>query len=418
MPTLKEAKDKVRELSQKGLDVFGSTSMTPAEIKAAVDSIDVDLKKWMDEVKDLEHVDEKRKAFMAAAGNPIEGAGVDQGAALETRSLGRQFVDSRGYKNLRESGLKGSRWSTGDIEVKTLLSEGTAAAAGPGYAPIMTPNVLPGIVDIRFQPLTIASLFPNGTTTAPLIRYLVETSVTNAAAPTAEGALKPESALALTNVDESVHKIPTFLPVTDEMLEDYEQIQSYIDNRLRLFIQIAEEQQLLKGNGTAPNLTGILNRAGLATSIPKGGESLATPVGPSPSTDNDMDVILRQITAIRTTAFLEPDAIVLNPIDWQTILLSKATGTGNYFAGGPFVDSANQTLWGKRVVSTTAMTQGTALVGAFSQGGQIFRKGGLTVEASNSHADFFQRNQTAIRAEERLALAVYRPGAFGTVTGL
>src|SRR5205823_71880 len=104
--------------------------------------------------------------------------------------------------------------------------------------------------------------------------------------------------------------------------------------------------------------------------------------------------------------------------DWQNIQILKATGTGNYLAGGPFTDPANQTLWGKRVVSTTAMTAGTALVGSFAQGGQIFRKGGLTVEASNSHADFFQRNQTAIRAEERLALAVYRPGAFGTVTGL
>jgi hypothetical protein len=77
---------------------------------------------------------------------------------------------------------------------------------------------------------------------------------------------------------------------------------------------------------------------------------------PSVAGDNDMDALLRQITAIRTNAFLEPDAIVLDPTDWQTIQLSKATGTGNYFAGGPFVDAANQTLWGKKVVTTTAIT--------------------------------------------------------------
>jgi HK97 family phage major capsid protein len=75
-------------------------------------------------------------------------------------------------------------------------------------------------------------------------------------------------------------------------------------------------------------------------------------------------------------------------------------------------------MWGKPVVPTTAMPASTALVGAFRQASQVFRKGGLTVEASNSHADFFQRNETAIRAEERLLLAVYRPGAFGTVTNL
>jgi HK97 family phage major capsid protein len=82
------------------------------------------------------------------------------------------------------------------------------------------------------------------------------------------------------------------------------------------------------------------------------------------------------------------------------------------------MDATTPQLWGKRVAVTPAMAATTALVGAFQQGGQIFRKGGLTVEASNSHADFFQRNLTAIRAEERLELAVYRPGAFGTVTNL
>lgn len=412
MPTLKEAKDKVREFSQKGLDVFADTHLSAAEMKAKSDDIDVELKRWMAEVNDLESVEERRKQFLANTGAPLEDAGADKGQQAGTRkSMGQQFVESGGYKGLMQRGLKGGQWTTGDIEVKTLLAEGTAGTPLGGYAPVQTPTVLPGIVDIRFQPLTIADLFPQGTTTTPLIRYLVESAVTNAAAATAEGATKPESALAFTKVDETLHKIATFLPVTDEMLEDFEQIQSYIDARLSLFVRQAEETQLLSGDGTGANLVGILNRTGLATSIVKG-------TAPSLSGDNDMDAILRQITAIRTTSWLEPDAIVVHPTVWQTILLSKATGTGNYFAGGPFVDSANQTLWGKRVVATTAITAGTALVGSFGQGGQIFRKGGLTVEASNSHSDFFIRNQQAIRAEERLALAVFRPGAFGTVTGL
>jgi HK97 family phage major capsid protein len=73
-----------------------------------------------------------------------------------------------------------------------------------------------------------------------------------------------------------------------------------------------------------------------------------------------------------------------------------------------------ETLWGKRVVVTEAMDAGTALVGAFGTAAQVFRRGGLTVEASNSHSDYFRKNLTAVRAEERLALAVYRPQAFAT----
>jgi HK97 family phage major capsid protein len=75
-------------------------------------------------------------------------------------------------------------------------------------------------------------------------------------------------------------------------------------------------------------------------------------------------------------------------------------------------------LWGLPVAVTPAMTAGTALVGAYASAAQVFRKGGIRVEASNSHQDFFIKNLVAIRAEERLALAVYRPGAFGEVTGL
>ena len=75
-------------------------------------------------------------------------------------------------------------------------------------------------------------------------------------------------------------------------------------------------------------------------------------------------------------------------------------------------------LWGLPVALTSAIVAGTALVGAFKTASQIFRKGGLRVEASNCHASFFVENKIAIRAEERLALAVYRPSAFGTVTGL
>jgi HK97 family phage major capsid protein len=157
-------------------------------------------------------------------------------------------------------------------------------------------------------------------------------------------------------------------------------------------------------------MVGLLNRPGLAATVTKG-------TAPSAADDNNMDAVYRQITRIRQNSFMEPDAIVISPTAWQDIVLSK-NAQGAYYANGPFVGQQPETLWGKRVVQTAALTAGNALVGAFAQGAQMFAKGGITVEASNSHADFFQRNKTAIRAERRLGLAVYRPGAFGLVAGL
>jgi HK97 family phage major capsid protein len=130
-----------------------------------------------------------------------------------------------------------------------------------------------------------------------------------------------------------------------------------------------------------------------------------------------MDAILRQITAIAGTSFVFPDGVIMNPANWQSIMLAKGPN-GEYLAGGPFATPLATRLWGLNVVVTPAIPAGVALVGAFQIGAQVFRKGGIAVEASNQHADYFIRNMTAIRAEERLALAVYTPGAFGEVTGL
>jgi HK97 family phage major capsid protein len=64
------------------------------------------------------------------------------------------------------------------------------------------------------------------------------------------------------------------------------------------------------------------------------------------------------------------------------------------------------------------MPAGTGLVGAFGQGAILYRKDGVSVQASNSHTDYFIKNITTIRAEIRAALAVLNPAAFCEVTGI
>lgn len=396
------------------LAVVEDEKLSDAEKMTRLDEYEPDLKAAQEDVAAKEAVEKRKAEIFGAAGRPSgdnAGGESDRDGRGGYATLGEQFVKSVGYRELVERGLKGGSWSSGDIELKADLSEGTPGAPGPGFDLVTTPpQIVPGIVDIRFRPLLIEDLFPGGASTSPLIRYLVETAVTNAAAAVAEGGLKPESAMSFDTVDETLHKIATFLPVTDEMLEDWSQIQSYLNARLPLFIRQASEAQILSGDGNGANMVGLLNRPGLAPTITKG-------TAPSAADDNSMDAIYRQLTAIRWTSFLEPDAIVIGPLAWQGIMLAK-NAQGNYYANGPFVGQQPETLWGKRVVVTPAIGDGQALVGAFTSAAQLFNRGGIVVEASNSHADFFQRNKTAIRAERRMALAVYRPGAFGRVAGL
>jgi HK97 family phage major capsid protein len=335
----------------------------------------------------------------------------------EPITMGEQFIESDGYRNLVEKGLTG-KWSSGHVDVRpdaslgyrasvATLLEGTGASPGAGGA-LVPEDRRPGVLPILFERLTVADLLASGMTTSNLIRYVVETVADNSAVGTvAEGADKPEVELELDLTDEPVSKIAAFLPVSDEMLEDAAQIRSYLDARLGLFVRIEEENQLLNGDGTGTDLDGILNR------VPAANEGINSDAADR----NKADDIFAAITVARES-FLEPDGIVVNTDDWADIRLLK-DDNGNYIGGSPFSNDRGEpgeTLWGKRVVVTSAMAAGTALVGAFRTAAQVFRRGGLTVEASNSHSDYFRKNLTAVRAEERLGLAVYRPAAFATAS--
>ena len=249
------------------------------------------------------------------------------------------------------------------------------------------------------------------------VRYVQETTATNAAAAVSETGAKPESTLVFGEVSEPIRKIATLLPISDELLEDAPQISAYLNQRLSLFVQQQEEAQLLTGSGTAPNLRGLIGTTRTIGTYNRG-------------TDDNATALFKAMNLTRGSSQLDMDAIVINPTNWQALRLAKDS-SGQYFGGGPFHGAyggpagpatasqfATDSVWGVKVIVTSAVTVGTALVGAFATGGAIHRRGGLTVEATNSHGSYFAQNITAIRAEMREALCVYRPSAFCAVTGL
>jgi len=352
-------------------------------------------------------------ASLIARVEQLSGARPTSGTALapiDRRSMGEQFIQNADVSQfIRQGGhRRNGAWASPPVECHTFHATTLTEDPASG-GKLLVPQYMPSIVSVQFKRLVVADLMAAGVALSNAIIYMVETAFTNAAAAVAEGAAKPESALVFDQRTDPVSKIAHWLPVTEELLEDVAAIQSYIDARLSLGVQLAEEDQLLNGNGTPPNLMGIMNRAGLAAAV------VRNAAGTPPETN--ADAILRQITAIATTAFIYPDGVVMNPANWFTVATSK-DANGQYFGGGPFVSLPTASIWGTPVAITPSIVANTALVGAFGTMSQVFRKGGIRIEASNSHQDFFIKNLVAIRAEERLALAVYRPGAFGKVTGL
>jgi HK97 family phage major capsid protein len=336
----------------------------------------------------------------------------------QAKTLGEAFVESKGYKDaIDEYRQNGGRFregfSTGAVglEAKGTLLEG--AGGGGGALAATVPMVVPGEVQKLFQQLTVADLLMEGQSSTNSVRYVTEGTATSGAAGVAEGGTKPESALGLTTTDEPIKKIATILPVSEEMLEDAPAIQSYINGRLALFVRIEEERQLLRGTSGGNEVQGILT----SRSVPvyAGGTAAG----------NKAEQLFKAINGLRGSAFLHPG-------DWEDLRLLKDV-SGQLYGGGPFVgpyggpqgpvsatgnqvaerNSSTVAIWEKPTYITAAIgtAKGTALVGTRSSA-QVWRRGGLSVDATNSHSTYFQLNLIAIRAEERLGLAVYRPTGF------
>jgi HK97 family phage major capsid protein len=405
MPTMKQLEDQGRVLLSQQKSLVEDTARPWSEKRDEYDRIEADVKSILEQHTALKSVN--RDPFGAARDDAATEPKVEA-----AKSIGEAFTSSKGFQHVIGSDVKGSTFTTGAVDVKATL---TTAGGGVG---LLQPQYMPGVLPLLFQRLTVADLMPNGASSGNSIIYMRESAVTNSAATVAEGGLKPASDINYAQVTETFKKIANTLKISDEMISDVPYVQSQVNGRLVFFVQQKEEQQLLGGLGTGSELLGILNRSGLTAAQAK-------------STDTAIDAIYKDITKIRTTAFVDPSAIVMHPTDWQGIRLSK-DANNQYFAGGPFtgaygVGSGNNdrsvlgtsdNLWGLPVVVTTSATVGTAVVGAFNTCAEVFRKGGITVEATNANENDFLTNLIAIRAEERLALAVYRPAGFSTVTGL
>lgn len=274
------------------------------------------------------------------------------------------------------------------------------SATGSGGA-LVRPDRMAGIVAPPQRTFTIRDLIAPGRTGSNSVEYVKETGFTNNAAPTAENTQKPYSDITFGLVNNAVRTIPHLFKASRQILDDAEQLASYIDARARYGLMLAEETQLLYGNNTGANLHGIIPQA----------SAYVKPVGATVTAEQHIDRI-RLAMLQAALAEYSSDGIVLNPIDWAVIEMLKDSN-GNYLIGKP-QGQTFATLWNRPVVETPAIVQNEFLVGAFQMGAQIYDRMDIEVLISTENDKDFELNMVTIRAEERLSLAVYRPEAFVT----
>lgn len=368
--------------------------------------------------RDLE-VLEKADEMAAAIGLPSDDPVHDTIARMRAKSLGLQIVDSPQFKAAMAPFKGGhvperSAFSTAPIDVKGLFvggGTGGDSSAGAFVVPEQT-----GIVEmLGRKELKIRDLISLRRTASDTVEYVAQTSHTNAAAPVPEattsasptsnpetgavvlptgGGYKPEGSWAFERKTAVVKTIAEWVPATKRALADVAALEGLINDELRADIAEAEEGQVLNGDGSGENLTGINNWSGIQT------QTYATDL---------ITTVRKAITKARTIGRVAPNAIVVNPIVAEAIDLLK-DAENRFYYGGPFAFGP-RTMWGLPVVESETQPVPTALVGDFSKA-VLWDREQTTVTVTDSHADFFIRNMVAILAEERVAFAVTRPTAF------
>jgi HK97 family phage major capsid protein len=313
------------------------------------------------------------------------------------KSAGYQFVENEEVKSFLTNPSAGKRIGV-EMDYKAIISGLTTVADGSA-GDLVVPARGP-LVDGIERRMTVRDLLTPGNTNSSSIQYPVETGFTNSAATVTEtaGTAKPQSELQFDIRTASVTTIAHWVLATRQILDDAPMLRSYIDGRLRYGLRYAEEAQLLNGDGTGTNLNGIYTQATASTA------NLAVIASPT-----KLDV-LRVAMLQASLAELPATGIVIHPTDWMTIETTKDSA-GNYIIGDPAA-TIQPRIWGLPVVATQAMTVDKFLVGAFKLGAQIFDRQDARVELSTEDSDNFRKNLVTILAEERLALAVYRPLAF------
>ena len=338
-----------------------------------------------------------------------------QVSARELPTMGQEYIESPEYKALLESGrLTSEKAQYGQLSTPVVLGKAAgdlihSEAGGPGAA-LVTPQYIPGILPLPQRPLTIRELFSQAPATSDSISYAAQTAFDSGAAAveqasviTGETGRKPQSSIAWERRTGVIETIATFLAATRQQLADAGQVASLIDNQGRLMLQLEEEDQLINGNGTTPNLSGLLDQTLQTLVVAAAGDNL--------------DAVRTAKRLVKTgAARANADVLLLNPYDSEQFDLLKDTN-GLYRGGNPIGNfTFDQPIWGLRRVESEAIALGTAIVGAFRFGATVYERQGITVYTTDSHSDWFTRNLICILFEERLGFAVWFPLAFVEMT--
>ena len=384
MKGLEGLENRLKSMSEKAEGEMATLGKVSADTKTALDKLGTEQRTMADRLLALEQ---------KGALNGREG---DEGAKGED-SIGAQFVKTAAFEAFKNGQQQKAR-----VELKNTVTNTVANTFS---------DRRPGVVGGAFRELTLEQLLVTLPTTAGAVDYVRENVFTNSAAETAEGAAKPESSITTTLVTEPVATVAHWIKISKQLAADNPAMAAYINARMIYGVNLRVENQIIAGNGTAPNISGF-TKSGNFTAHGYTAASLTSRFG---SGYTRLDLI-RAIIADTATNDYPADAILMTPVEWANIETLKDT-QGRYLVGNPNGESAPR-LWGVPVITSNALAADNVMVLSLRQSATFYNREGVVVEMSESDSDNFTKNLVTVRAERRCMLAVERPAAvrYGDLT--
>lgn len=297
---LAEVKDKVDNATKENASQFEAKM---AEMQAKLDEAKANGIDKETVVKMQEHLDSLDIKMQKKSGN-VEGKSFNENLS---EAISERAEEIKSFANSRRKEMR--------LEMKAVGDMSSANFSGTSYANLTTDhrtNVLP----LADSTVYLRDLLPKGTTQSGAITYPRHTGGEGAPAPwsSASGTAKAQIDFDFDAVTAPVQWIAGFVKVPREMLDDVAFLESFLRANLLKQLLKAENEQILNGSGTPPNLKGLVTQAQAY------GGSYANLI------EKIVDAAYGQVLENGHSA----NAVVLNARDAVGIYLNKANTSGEY----------------------------------------------------------------------------------------
>jgi HK97 family phage major capsid protein len=316
------------------------------------------------------------------------------GDVVDNRSLGAQFVESAEFRAWAESGTNKPNVTFNGMDIRAVTDVTTGATSGGAF---INPDRLARIgQDFANRKTYLIDVLPRIQINGP-VEYVQDKSpkadLADKAVEVAEATAKPQAGPTLEVVQENAAVIAAWVNITRQTAQDAQQVMGYLDAKLRYSLKRRADGQVINGNGTSPNLSGLLDRSGINTYAPG-------------STEAWYKTIRHGITLMEQDEQV-PEIVVLNPADAEIFDLSNDTDAGLHAVPNVAGPSA-RTAWGLTQVRSNAIASGTAML-IDPMAVMVLDRQQPTAYMTDSHGTNFTSNILTLLLEMRLGLALFEP---------